>query len=81
MFGADVDKVTLSNTGSAKITMNGRDTAWKLTMEHFYKGRELKGSGCGSSLAWYKEYSKGGKVLDLYILIGFKCCVSLEILD
>lgn len=61
MFGADVDKVTLSNTGSAKITMNGRDTAWKLTMEHFYKGRELKGSGCGSSLAWYKEYSKGGK--------------------
>ena len=38
MFGAAVDKVTLSNAGSAKITMNGRDTAWKLTMEHFYKG-------------------------------------------
>lgn len=61
MFGEDADRVTLSNAGSAKVTMNGRDTAWKLTMEHFYKGRELKGSGCGSSLAWYKEYSKGGK--------------------
>ena len=61
MFGEDADRVTLSNAGSAKVTMNGRDTAWKLTMEHFYAGREMKGSGCGSSLAWYKEYSKGGK--------------------
>ena len=55
MFGEDADRVTLSNAGSAKVTMNGRDTAWKLTMEHFYAGREMKGSGCGSSLAWYKE--------------------------
>lgn len=61
MFGEDADKVTLSNAGAAKVTMNGRDTVWELTMNRFYKGKEIQGSGCGTALAWLKGYSVGGK--------------------
>lgn len=61
MFGEDADKVTLSNAGSAKVSMNGRDTAWNFTMNRFYKGKEIQGSGCGTALAWLKGYFVGGK--------------------